>query len=77
MITGLLGNLSTGIPKGTGDSSLVRAADGSLDYHQLERPTVLRKQGIVASSRSTVDNSTTDIEYFDIPAFLRKQEEVS
>lgn len=77
VITGLLGDFSTGISKGTGDSSLVRAADGSLDYHQLERPTVLRKQGIVASSRSTVDNSTTDIEYFDIPAFLRKQEEVS
>ncbi|WP_425319027.1 cell division protein FtsZ, partial [Rickettsiella grylli] len=77
VITGLLGNFSQGIPKGTGDSNLVRAADGSLDYHQLERPTVLRKQGIVSSTRSTSENASTDIEYFDIPAFLRRQEEVS
>lgn len=61
-----------------GNSSLVRAADGSLDYHQLERPTVLRKQGVVSPSKSTVDSTAaTDIEYFDIPAFLRRQEEVS
>ncbi len=59
------------------DSSLIRAADGSLDYHQLERPTVLRKQGTVMSSKSTADSTITDIEYFDIPAFLRRQEEVS
>jgi cell division protein FtsZ len=77
VITGLLGHLSTGVSGGVGDSSLVRAADGSLDYHQLERPTVLRKQGVVTSSKSTVDSSATDIEYFDIPAFLRRQEEVS
>lgn len=61
-----------------GNSSLVRAADGSLDYHQLERPTVLRKQGVVSPGKSTVDSTAaTDIEYFDIPAFLRRQEEVS
>jgi cell division protein FtsZ len=59
------------------DSGLIRAADGSLDYHQLERPTVLRKQGVITSSKSTVDSTATDIEYFDIPAFLRRQEEVS
>lgn len=77
VITGLQGHLSNGLPGGTGDASLVRAADGSLDYHQLERPTVLRKQGSVTPTKSTVDNSATDIEYFDIPAFLRRQEEVS
>ena len=57
-------------------ASLARAADGSLDYHQLERPTVLRKQG--TTTRPTVESSATDIQYLDIPAFLRnKQEEVS
>jgi cell division protein FtsZ len=56
-------------------SSLTRAADGSLDYHQLERPTVLRKQGIGAVK--PVADPGADIEYLDIPAFLRRQEEVS
>lgn len=76
VVTGL-GHLPTSMPVG-GASSLVRAADGSLDYHQLERPTVLRKQGIASPCKSTVDSTAaTDIEYFDIPAFLRRQEEVS
>ncbi|WP_218814392.1 cell division protein FtsZ [Rickettsiella endosymbiont of Dermanyssus gallinae] len=60
-----------------GSSSLARAADGSLDYHQLERPTVLRKQGVTATAKPAVDSNATDIEYLDIPAFLRRQEEVS
>jgi len=58
-------------------ASLTRAADGSLDYHQLEHPTVLRKQGPIISSKPVITSSVTDIEYLDIPAFLRKQEEVS
>lgn len=60
-----------------GNASLARAADGSLDYHQLERPTVLRKQGITATAKPVVDSNAADIEYLDIPAFLRRQEEVS
>jgi len=60
-----------------GSASLARAADGSLDYHQLERPTVLRKQGITATAKPVVDSNAADIEYLDIPAFLRRQEEVS
>lgn len=72
VVTGLGAVYST---QGNG-VSLARAADGSLDYHQLERPTVLRKQG-TASPRPTVDSNATDIEYLDIPAFLRRQEEVS
>jgi cell division protein FtsZ len=76
VVTGLGHHLAT--KTGQGDSSLVRTADGSLDYHQLERPTVLRKQGVSTPGKSTIDSSTaTDIEYFDIPAFLRRQEEVS
>ncbi|BBB15637.1 cell division protein FtsZ [Candidatus Rickettsiella viridis] len=60
-----------------GSASLARAADGSLDYHQLERPTVLRKQGVTATAKPVVDSNAADIEYLDIPAFLRRQEEVS
>jgi cell division protein FtsZ len=45
--------------------------DGTLDYQQLERPTIMRQQ-----SKPKVSNATTqDIEYLDIPAFLRRQEE--
>jgi len=57
-------------------SDTVRSADGTLDYHQLERPAILRKQGI-AASKPIVENTPTDMEYLDIPAFLRRQEEVS
>jgi cell division protein FtsZ len=59
-------------------------SDGSIDYHQLERPSVMRKQGsshTTATSspttKSTVDNTEQDMDYLDIPAFLRRQEEVS
>ncbi|MBU0455419.1 MAG: cell division protein FtsZ [Pseudomonadota bacterium] len=48
-------------------------SDGSWDYQQLERPTVIRKQGTV--SPRTADALKQDIEYLDIPAFLRRKEE--
>lgn len=55
--------------------------DGTMDYNQLERPTVLRKQQVNQSrqafSSSTAATPTTDMDYLDIPAFLRRQEEVS
>jgi cell division protein FtsZ len=50
-------------------------ADGTLDYHHLERPTIMRKQG--AAQRVVASPETRpDIDYLDIPAFLRRQEEV-
>lgn len=59
--------------------------DGSLDYHQLDRPAVIRKQAqsaaAAAPSASTVATKQTgndhlpDVDYLDIPAFLRRQEE--
>ncbi len=51
--------------------------DGTLDYHQLERPAVLRKQGIAQKPAVSETAATTDMDYLDIPAFLRRQEEVS
>ncbi|WP_049723580.1 cell division protein FtsZ [Gilvimarinus polysaccharolyticus] len=48
-----------------------RRADGQLDYSALDRPTVLRKAGgQAASAAPAVDK---DMEYLDIPAFLRRQ----
>ena len=55
-----------------------RRGDGSFDYQQLERPAVLRKQSGV--SNGILKNLPTqeilpDVDYLDIPAFLRRQEE--
>lgn len=65
-----------------------RRVDGSLDYHQLDRPAVLRKQVTSTSSApvsapvlspakqvNEAKSAMPDVDYLDIPAFLRRQEE--
>jgi len=47
-------------------------SDGTLDYNQLERPTVIRKQAV---SPQSIDAADQDIDYLDIPAFLRRKEQ--
>jgi len=47
--------------------------DGSLDYQKLERPAIMRKQAASGKITDTVQN----VDYLDIPAFLRRQEEVT
>ncbi len=65
----------------TGRARLIETArsDGSFDYQQLDRPAVVRKQvQTTASSSSPVKQTTEgvpDVDYLDIPAFLRRQEE--
>ena len=52
--------------------------DGTLDYQQLERPAVMRKQPIIAKSAKAQPARPTaaqDMEYLDIPAFLRRQDD--
>ncbi len=55
-------------------------SDGTLDYHRLERPTVIRKHATNTFTKSSTPITETmasqDMEYLDIPAFLRRQEEV-
>lgn len=46
--------------------------DGTLNYHQLDRPTYQRQTP--ARRTVEVDDVQKDIEYLDIPAFLRRQE---
>ena len=49
---------------------VVRTGNGSVDYRELEKPTVMR------SGRSGDDSRTyreSDVEYYEIPTFLRKQ----
>ena len=55
-----------------------RRGDGSLDYEQLERPAVLRKQAASCAASPAAKQSSDaipDVDYLDIPAFLRRQEE--
>ncbi|KTC66426.1 cell division protein FtsZ (plasmid) [Legionella adelaidensis] len=59
-----------------------RRGDGSLDYEQLDRPAVIRKQAAAAVSANAVPiapskqgEAIPDVDYLDIPAFLRRQEE--
>ncbi len=53
-------------------------SDGSLDYHQLDRPAVIRKQAQSNQSpaKSMAEETVPDVDYLDIPAFLRRHEEV-
>ncbi|GAB4357831.1 MAG: cell division protein FtsZ [Methylohalobius sp. ZOD2] len=55
-------------------------SDGKVDYDKLERPTVIRQQpdrvrklNVPSGSNSGVNNSEEDLDYLDIPAFLRRQ----
>ncbi len=49
--------------------------DGTVDYHQLDRPTYLRQQDSVKKTAEGEDLRDKDTEYLDIPAFLRRQED--
>jgi cell division protein FtsZ len=55
-----------------------RRQDGSLDYQQLERPAVMRRHQTsptVPIKEKQVSESVPEVDYLDIPAFLRRQEE--
>ena len=47
-----------------------KTATGEIDYDQLDRPTIIRKQ--VASDKYANRNDSS-LDYLDIPAFLRRQ----
>lgn len=50
--------------------TVTRKASGEVDYGQLERPTVIRKK---AANDRTPARGEGDMDYLDIPAFLRRQ----
>ncbi|MCP5205684.1 MAG: cell division protein FtsZ [Hahellaceae bacterium] len=54
-----------------------KVIDGKTDYHQLDKPAVMRKrpmtQGNAALDQKTAHAVEKGIEYLDIPAFLRRQ----
>lgn len=51
------------------------ARELTTDYRQLDKPAVMRRQGSsrAAAAAAAVVGSDTDMDYLDIPAFLRKQ----
>jgi cell division protein FtsZ len=52
----------------------VNKADGSVDYKKLDRPTVMRGSNAQPAHQTTPDtNNSKDMDYLDIPAFLRRQ----
>jgi cell division protein FtsZ len=60
-------------------------ADGSIDYQQLEKPAVMRRHatpaaasmmGSASSKQAVVTEVSQELDYLDIPAFLRRKEEV-
>lgn len=74
--------VATGLGRREDDATVVGAhhlrilettkQDGSIDYHHLERPAVIRNQ----PPKATVDIiDSKDMDYLDIPAFLRRQED--
>ncbi len=52
-----------------------RGADGQPDYTALDRPPALRSKKVApaANKAATAESMDRDMEYLDIPAFLRKQ----
>jgi cell division protein FtsZ len=78
VVTGLERPQNTQGPEKTNitEKPVAKSEAAVVDYKELERPTVLRKH----SSRERVTSSaseSTKSSYLDIPAFLRRQEEVS
>ncbi len=89
IVTGL-GRKQPAVPV-TRISDVLKKEDGNIDYQSLEKPTVMRKQMGTASMAGTTVNSTAnlntpkptsgtslhhELDYLDIPAFLRRKEEV-
>lgn len=72
--TGL--NAGTDAPQKVVDNT--RNMDGKTDYNQLDRPAVLRRRAVASEGNAAVDQesqeaSDTNVDYLDIPAFLRRQ----
>ena len=49
---------------------LASKSEDALDYNKLDRPTVVRQKAVGAEMMS---DGSDDLDYLDIPAFLRRQ----
>lgn len=79
IVTGL-GRKQAGIPSSkTGDSLKI---DGSVDFKQLEKPAIMRKHAVTQQVTNVntkpvplAPEVAQELDYLDIPAFLRRKEE--
>jgi len=76
-VTVVVTGLGTHSPSAQNASRPMRGArtDGTVDYHQLDRPAYLRNQEPLKRPVEVEEQRERDIEYLDIPAFLRRQED--
>jgi cell division protein FtsZ len=81
IVTGL-GRKQQGGVSTTKSFDTTKRTDGTIDYNQLEKPAVMRKHSSVQTSapisgtgKSTMSDIGADMDYLDIPAFLRRKEE--
>lgn len=79
-VTVVVTGLGKGLPNATGTESPMKLIDSlkndvnPLDYHHLERPAVIRKNPVTAP-KVLAELGAKEIDYLDIPAFLRRQED--
>ncbi len=78
--------VATGLNQATGTTTAIptkmqeTAGDHAVNYQQLEHPAYMRKQHLAnhpkTPAAAPAAESTQDMNYLDIPTFLRRQEEV-
>lgn len=78
VITGLGNYVASGGSRSiTQVKTMKHAKDGTVDYHQLDRPTFMRNQDDFTKDKEVAAPPVREVaEYLDIPAFLRRQDEV-
>ncbi len=82
IVTGLGRKQQAGAVAAAKSFDTTKRTDGTIDYNQLEKPAVMRKHSSMqasspasSSGKSTVSDIAADMDYLDIPAFLRRKEE--
>jgi cell division protein FtsZ len=55
------------------NTTITTTLDGDVNYRDLDRPTVLRQQSALQQERGGDNAEAPDLNYLDIPAFLRRQ----
>ncbi len=55
------------------NTTITTTLDGDVNYRDLDRPTVLRQQSALQRERAGGSAEAPDLNYLDIPAFLRRQ----
>lgn len=53
--------------------TLIKTSTGEMDYEAMQRPTVNRRQARTETRGEAKQEREMDLEYLDIPAFLRRQ----